>query len=83
MRLKEICLKGCALWLLILVSGSAVVSMAHEWMAPSDEAMRPNPAVSDTRSIERGKIVYLDNELLRSAYPKIMAADKKKTSLVR
>jgi len=35
--------------------------MAHEWMAPEDEGKRPNPVAFDMKSIERGKIIYLEN----------------------
>jgi len=37
------------------------MGMAHEWMAPADEEKRPNPVASGMKSIERGKIIYLEN----------------------
>ena len=61
MRLAKICFKGWYVWLFILILGGVSGSMAHEWMAPEDEGKRPNPVVSDTNSIERGKTIYLDN----------------------
>ena len=61
MRLGEICFKSWSVWIFILVFGGAVVSVAHEWMAPAEEGKRPNPVASDMKSIERGKVIYLDN----------------------
>ena len=61
MRLAKIFVKGWPVWLFILVFGGAVGSMAHEWMAPADEGKRLNPVGSDMKSIERGKIIYLEN----------------------
>ena len=61
MRLGEFCIKGWVVWLFILILGGVSVSSAHEWMAPKDKGKRPNPIVSDTNSIKRGKIIYLDN----------------------
>ena len=61
MRLAEFCSRGWPVWLFILVFWSASGSMAHELMAPADEAKRPNPVASDKQSIERGQIIYLDN----------------------
>lgn len=37
------------------------MAVAHEWMAPVEEGKRPNPIVAEQKSIERGKIIYLDN----------------------
>lgn len=37
------------------------MAVAHEWMAPADQGKRPNPVASDLKSIERGKIIYLDH----------------------
>jgi mono/diheme cytochrome c family protein len=61
MRLGELCIKVLPLWLFILVFGGAVASIAHEWMAPEAEGKRINPVASDKKSIERGKIMYIDN----------------------
>ncbi|MBT8361185.1 MAG: c-type cytochrome [Desulfobacterales bacterium] len=61
MRLAKIWFKGSPVVFFILVFGGAVGSMAHEWMAPADEGKRPNPVASDMKSIERGKIIYLEN----------------------
>lgn len=61
MRLGEFFFKGWVVWLFILILGGVPVGIAHEWMAPKDEGNKPNPLVSDTNSIKRGKIIYLDN----------------------
>ena len=61
MRLARISVKGWYVLLFILILGGVSGSMAHEWMAPEDEGKRPNPVVSDTNSIERGKTIYLNN----------------------
>jgi mono/diheme cytochrome c family protein len=61
MRLAKICFKVSPVVLFIVVFGCAVGIMAHEWMAPEDEGKRPNPVASDMKSLERGKIIYLEN----------------------
>ncbi len=61
MRLGEFFIRGWVVWLFIIILGGVSVSIAHEWMAPKEEGKRPNPTVSDTNSIKRGKIIYLDN----------------------
>lgn len=61
MRLAKICFKVSPVVLFILVFGGAVGIMAHEWMAPEDEGKRPNPVASDMKSLERGKIIYLEH----------------------
>lgn len=61
MRLAKICSNSWPLWLFTLVFGSVTGTMAHEWMAPADQGKKPNPVASDKKSIERGKIIYLDN----------------------
>lgn len=61
MRIRETFVKGLPVWLFISILGGVSGSLAHEWMAPMDEGKRPNPITSDTNSIERGKIIYLDN----------------------
>lgn len=61
MRLAKICFKVSPVVLFILVFGGTGGSMAHEWMAPEDEGKRPNPVASDMKSLERGKIIYLEN----------------------
>ena len=61
MRLAKICFKVSPVVLFIVVFGGAVGIMAHEWMAPEDEGKRPNPVASDMKSLERGKIIYLEH----------------------
>lgn len=61
MRMGKMYLIGLPVWLFILVFAGATGSMAHEWMAPEAEGKRINPVESDKKSLERGKIIYLDN----------------------
>ena len=59
MRVKNKFQNWC--FILLFLAFLGIESMAHEWMAPSQEAGEKNPFEIDKDSIDRGRAVYLDS----------------------